>query len=349
MSRILLHSCCAPCSGAILEHLTAQGSKPVVFFSNSNIDTRGEYDLRLGEIRRYCAKLGLELVEDEYDHNAWLEAVRGLEAEPERGARCSECFRFRLRRAAEYAAAHGFDLVTTSLASSRWKDLDQVNAVGEEVFEGCPAGFWAADWRKGGLQPRRSEIIREEGFYNQNYCGCEFSKASGMVVVTPQGGSDARVELFEKERGRWTRTLETSAFIGREGVGKEREGDMKTPVGVFGITTAFGIKPDPGTRLPYLDIDDRVWCSGEPGPEYNRFVNHPCDGEHMIEYAPEYDYGFFPDYNKEGIYPRGSAVFFHVKGSKPYTAGCVALDGKDMETLLKALGPDSVVVIRDSD
>lgn len=170
--RVLLHSCCAPCSGAIIECLDANGVRPAIFFSNSNIDTREEYDKRLAEVVRYAGKFGLEVIEDEYDHEAWLAAVRGLENEPERGGRCLQCFKFRLSRAAAFARANGFEVLTTSLASSRWKSLEQVDAAGTEV---CPDVFWAQNWRRGGLQPRRAEIIREQNFYNQNYCGCEFS------------------------------------------------------------------------------------------------------------------------------------------------------------------------------
>lgn len=178
---ILLHACCAPCSGAVLECLLANGIRPTVFFSNSNIYPRAEYDLRLGELRRYADALGVELVADEYDHDAWLEAVRGLEREPERGARCAACFRFRLERAAKYAAARGLPVLATTLASSRWKDLDQVNEAGTTACSvtgaaGLPVVFWAENWRKGGLQERRNEVIREQGFYNQTWCGCEFSK-----------------------------------------------------------------------------------------------------------------------------------------------------------------------------
>lgn len=179
--KILLHSCCAPCSGAIVECMVGNGLKPVIFFSNSNICSRQEYDKRLAEVVRYAAKFGLEVVDDEYDHSAWLSAVRGLEKEPERGVRCLQCFRFRLMRAAGYAARNGFGVLTTSLASSRWKDLEQVGQAGEEACReagGLPGGqellWWNQNWRKGGLQPRRSEIIAEEGFYNQTFCGCEF-------------------------------------------------------------------------------------------------------------------------------------------------------------------------------
>lgn len=177
-SRVLLHSCCAPCSGAILECMLENGIRPTIFFSNANIFPQQEYELRKNEIIRYSDSLGLETVDDDYDHAAWLGCVRGLEREPERGARCTECFRFRLLRAARYAAENGYDLLTTTLASSRWKDLDQVNAAGQWAcaqVEGAPL-WWAQNWRKGGLQPRRNEIIKEQEFYNQDWCGCEFSR-----------------------------------------------------------------------------------------------------------------------------------------------------------------------------
>ena len=149
--------------------------------------------MRLGEIRRYCDALGVPLVEDEYDHEAWLNFVleretpgraggdergKALAQAPERGERCLNCFKFRLMRAACYAAEHGFPVLTTTLASSRWKSLEQVDAAGALACATTVPGptWWPQNWRKGGLQPRRAEIIQEQNFYNQNYCGCEFSK-----------------------------------------------------------------------------------------------------------------------------------------------------------------------------
>lgn len=189
---MLLHSCCAPCSGAVLECLLANGIRPVVFFSNSNIVPEEEYRLRLSELARYCTGLGLPLVADEYDHRSWLDFVLGrcdgasegrqaeLAAAPERGERCLRCFKFRLGRAAGYAAAHGIPVLTTTLASSRWKSLEQVAEAGEWAVgaQKCAPEelrFWNQNWRRGGLQERRSRIICEQGFYNQNWCGCEFS------------------------------------------------------------------------------------------------------------------------------------------------------------------------------
>lgn len=175
--KVLLHCCCAPCSGAILECMQKEGITPVVFYSNSNIYPSEEYAVRRDECRRYCAKLGVEFVEDVYAHTQWKDEVAcGLEDSPERGPRCLRCFSFRLRRAAAYAHAHGIPRVTTTLASSRWKSLEQIDQAGSEA---CSAyddvQWWGRNWRKGGLQERRGQIIREQNFYNQQYCGCEFS------------------------------------------------------------------------------------------------------------------------------------------------------------------------------
>lgn len=205
--KVLVHACCAPCSGAILEWLVGQGVRPTVFFSNANIYPLAEYELRRGELLRYAAQLGqkatgsnqeaassrqeatdggqrpgsqgpmgMVVIDDVYDHEAWRCAVRGLECEPERGQRCLQCFRFRLERAARYAHEHGFNVLTTTLASSRWKDLEQVDVAGSYACSLFPGlRWWGRNWRKGGLQERRSAIIREQNFYNQTWCGCEFS------------------------------------------------------------------------------------------------------------------------------------------------------------------------------
>lgn len=195
--------CCAPCSGAIIEALCAQGLQPTLFWSNSNIYTAEENAKRLAVLQEYAAKFGLDVVEDSYCHASWLEFLKkdlpgSLADYPERGERCLACFKFRLLRAAKYAKDKGFDCLSTSLAASRWKSLEQVAEAGnwaveravdggsadragldgsEQAAEGEQAGlvFWAQNWRKGGLQPRRNEIIAEQNFYNQSFCGCEFS------------------------------------------------------------------------------------------------------------------------------------------------------------------------------
>ena len=212
--KVLLHVCCAPCCGAIVECLQENGVESVIFFSNSNIFPLSEYEHRRAECQRWAAARGVVFVEDEYDHAAWREAVLGLENEPERGHRCSQCFRFRLLRAAQYAATHGLTVLTTSLASSRWKNLDQVNAAGEAAvvdtvetlakrtssanteLAASAAGqnllWWPQNWRKGGLQERRGQIVREQNFYNQLYCGCEFSLATSPAMARRAAETDSQ-------------------------------------------------------------------------------------------------------------------------------------------------------------
>ena len=179
-SRILLHCCCAPCSTAILEWMVEEGLGPGVFFSNSNIVPYEEYAKRRDELAGYAASFGLEVIDDEYDHTSWLEYVRSRSGAavsgPERGPRCLACFEFRLLRAAKYAAAHGYDILTTTLASSRWKDLSQVDSAGRlAVGMAERLVWWNQNWRKGGLQERRNFLVKSCALYNQTWCGCEFS------------------------------------------------------------------------------------------------------------------------------------------------------------------------------
>ncbi len=174
--KVILHTCCAPCSSAIIEALMKDGITPIIYYCNPNIYPQEEYEIRKNECTRYAEALGLEIVDADYDHENWLEAVQGLEDEPERGGRCLKCFKLRLLRTAEYAAQRGVHVITTTLASSRWKSLDQINEAGQWACGKVgDVIWWDRNWRKGGLQERRLQIIKEYSFYNQLYCGCEFS------------------------------------------------------------------------------------------------------------------------------------------------------------------------------
>ncbi len=174
--KVILHTCCAPCSSAIVEALMQNGITPIIYYCNPNIYPREEYEIRKNECTRYAQALGLEIVDADYDHEQWLEAMKGLEDEPERGGRCLKCFRLRLLRTAEFARERGIKYITTTLASSRWKSLEQINEAGEWACGHFPEVlWWDRNWRKGGLQERRLQIIKEYDFYNQLYCGCEYS------------------------------------------------------------------------------------------------------------------------------------------------------------------------------
>ena len=196
--RLLLHACCAPCSSAIVEWLLAHDVRPTIFYYNPNIWPREEYEIRKNESKRHAETLGLQWIDGDYDHDHWLNSISGTENEPERGRRCELCFKLRLTATAVKARELGIPLFATTLASSRWKSLEQINQAGhlaEEIANALPSTpslqpsapnlqpsahrlqvtFWPQNWRKGGLQERRNQLLREYGFYNQQYCGCEFS------------------------------------------------------------------------------------------------------------------------------------------------------------------------------
>lgn len=184
VEEVLLHACCAPCSSAIVEWMLNHGVRPTIFYFNPNIYPRDEYDIRKNESKRHADSLGIKWIDGDYDHERWLEEVRGLEGEPERGARCFCCFRMRLIVAAKQARELGLHCFTTTLASSRWKNIEQVTQAGMEAQRLVPdTMFWAQNWRKDGLSDRRNQLLKEFGFYNQQYCGCEYSMRANTVAT----------------------------------------------------------------------------------------------------------------------------------------------------------------------
>ncbi len=175
-SKVLLHSCCAPCSGSIMENLYTAGIDYTVFFYNPNIHPRREYELRKNENIAYAQKHGVPFIDADYDSDEWFVRAKGLEFEPERGLRCTMCFDMRLERTALYAHEHGFHVFATSLGISRWKDLMQVNDCGKRAAAHYPdLIFWDNNWRKKGGSQRMIEISKEQEFYQQEYCGCIYS------------------------------------------------------------------------------------------------------------------------------------------------------------------------------
>ncbi|HIO43195.1 MAG TPA: epoxyqueuosine reductase QueH [Gammaproteobacteria bacterium] len=175
-SSLLLHSCCAPCAGEIMEAVAASEIKTTVYFYNPNIHPIQEYELRKEENKRYCQKLGLDFIDADYDKDNWFKRIKGLENEPERGERCTKCFDMRFERSALYAHENNFFLFATTLGISRWKDLDQVNNSGLRAADRYSGlNFWDFNWRKAGGSPRMIEISKREEFYQQEYCGCVYS------------------------------------------------------------------------------------------------------------------------------------------------------------------------------
>ena len=187
--EVLLHACCAPCSSAIVEWLVQHDIRPTIFYYNPNIYPREEYEIRKNESKRHAESLGLTWIDGDYDHQQWQQDVCGLEGEPERGRRCELCFTLRLTVAARKAKELGIQYFTTTLASSRWKSIEQINKAGLIAQETVKSEsnlspltshlsplYWSQNWRKGGLYERRNQLLKEFNFYNQQYCGCEFSQ-----------------------------------------------------------------------------------------------------------------------------------------------------------------------------
>lgn len=174
--RFLLLSCCAPCACAVIKKLHDEDADFAVIFYNPNIHPKAEYEKRRDEQQRLCAKWNIEFIELEYNPQDWLTLTAPYKDEPERGARCSLCFEYRLRRVMNYAKQHGFNAVASVLGVSRWKDLSQVNAAAATASEKTGVPYLHIEGRKGGMQEARSRLIKELGLYNQDYCGCIYSK-----------------------------------------------------------------------------------------------------------------------------------------------------------------------------
>ena len=169
--------------------------------------------------------------------------------------------------------------------------------------------------------------------------------ARQLLIVECTGGSNAMARYYiKKEDGSWWLLHRGTAFIGKNGTGKTGEGDAKTPLGELRPLRAFGIKPDPGCRLPYIDVVRGTVACDAQGPFYNRIVQFEdyfpkygptLPGEKMWLLSPEYDYGLETDYNSACVYPLGSAIFIHCKGAKTWTGGCVALDKRLIRQILR--------------
>ena len=174
--RILLHSCCAPCAGDVMNEMTRSGINYTILFYNPNIHPKKEYEIRKDENRRYADKLGVKFVDLDYDKDNWFQRTKDYKHEPERGYRCTLCFDMRFERTALYAAENGFKIFTSTLGTSRWKNLEQINGCGVRAANRYHnLTYWTHNWRKGGGANRMVEISKGEGFYQQEYCGCAYS------------------------------------------------------------------------------------------------------------------------------------------------------------------------------
>ena len=175
-NKLLLHSCCAPCSGEVMEALLASTIDFSIFFYNPNIHPLQEYEIRKQENITFAQKHNIPFIDADYDKDNWFARTKGLEFEPERGKRCTTCFDMRFERTALYAHEHGFLVICSSLGISRWKDMNQINESGVRAASRYPnIDYWTYNWRKNGGSARMYTIAKRENFYQQEYCGCVYS------------------------------------------------------------------------------------------------------------------------------------------------------------------------------
>lgn len=173
--KILLLSCCAPCACAVIKQLHEEKANFTVAFYNPNIHPKAEYEKRRDEQKHLCDMWEIPFVELEYNPEDWLKMAAPYKDEPERGARCSICFEYRLTHVMKYAKQNGYTAVASVLGVSRWKDLNQVNAAADRASAQTGIPYIQIEGRKHGMQEKRLSLIKELGLYNQDYCGCIYS------------------------------------------------------------------------------------------------------------------------------------------------------------------------------
>ena len=200
-NKVLMHSCCAPCAGDLMERMIASKIDLTIFFYNPNIHPKKEYEIRKNENIRFAEKLGIPFIDADYDVQNWFARAKGLEYSPERGERCTKCFDMRFERTALYAHENGFKVITSSLGISRWKNMEQINECGiraSKNYDGV--NYWTYNWRKAGGAERMYKIAKKEEFYKQEYCGCIFSLRDSNEWRVSKGRDEIKIgEEFYKE------------------------------------------------------------------------------------------------------------------------------------------------------
>ena len=173
--KLLLQICCAPDATVAIERLKEEYDI-TLFFYNPNIHPEKEYKKRAIEVQRLSPQKGLQCVVEHYDDELWFELTKGLENEPEKGRRCSVCFRMRLQKTAEYAKQNGFDMFATVLTVSPHKNAELINRIGNEISQTIGIPYLESNFKKKDGFKRSIELSRKFGLFRQDYCGCTFSR-----------------------------------------------------------------------------------------------------------------------------------------------------------------------------
>lgn len=173
--RLLMHSCCAPCSSACIERVK-DFFELSIYYYNPNMNSEEEFNLRRDEQIKYCKTVGVDCKVEQYDKKEFLSIVKGVETCMEGGARCEKCFYLRLKKTAEKAKENGYDYFTTTLTVSPLKNANKLNEIGNKIANEIGVKFLPSDFKKNNGYLRSIELSKQNNLYRQNYCGCEFSK-----------------------------------------------------------------------------------------------------------------------------------------------------------------------------
>ena len=194
--KLLLHSCCAPCSGDIMLRLKESNIDYTIYFYNPNIHPKKEYLLRKNENLEFAKKHKIPFIDDDYDTRNWFARTKGQEWEPERGKRCSTCFDIRFLKTAKYAYENNFSIISSTLGISRWKDMNQINRSGIKAasqFNGI--SYWTYNWRKNKGSEDMLKVSKTEEFYMQEYCGCVYSLRDTNIWRNKNNRPDVKIGI----------------------------------------------------------------------------------------------------------------------------------------------------------
>ncbi|MBP3799636.1 MAG: epoxyqueuosine reductase QueH [Bacilli bacterium] len=176
--RLLLHACCAPCSSACIERLS-DNFKIDIYYYNPNIDNIEEYNKRLKEVikftKEFKTKYPIDVIDGGYDSETFFKMAKGLEEEPERGKRCYDCYKLRLKKTSEYASNNNYDFFATTLTLSPYKNSNWINEIGEKLDKETKSTYLYSDFKKKNGYKRSIELSHEYNLYRQDYCGCIYS------------------------------------------------------------------------------------------------------------------------------------------------------------------------------
>lgn len=191
MKKMLLHSCCGPCSTQVIDVLKNDYDITILYY-NPNIQPEEEYAHRLAEQKRFCKAVGIPVIDLDYDTDEFLCSVKGHEKDREGGERCKLCFALRLDKTAALAKEKGFDIFATTLSVSPHKNTAVINEVGEEVSKKYNIEFLAGNFKKQDGYKKSIEFAKQYNLYRQNYCGCLFSKVEREIFSEKRKNFDSK-------------------------------------------------------------------------------------------------------------------------------------------------------------